>query len=123
VLCMGGAVRVEVRDSGGAQFRVRRQGSFRRPVAWHRGAHHRAGRDARRRGGRRQAVPKARQVEQLRDRGATMNATYVTDRAVETRLAKRLMDVLIRAGLVLALTFLCYQIFSPFIGLMAWALI
>jgi len=52
-----------------------------------------------------------------------MNATYVTDRAVETRLAKRLMDVLIRAGLVLALTILCYQIFSPFIGLMAWALI
>jgi len=52
-----------------------------------------------------------------------MNATYVTDRAVETRLSKRLMDVLIRAGLVLALTILCYQIFSPFIGLMAWALI
>ena len=52
-----------------------------------------------------------------------MNATYATDRAVETRLSKRLMDVLIRAGLVLALTILCYQIFSPFIGLMAWALI
>jgi len=52
-----------------------------------------------------------------------MNATYVTDRAIETRLSKRLMDVLIRAGLVLALTILCYQIFSPFIGLMAWALI
>ena len=33
------------------------------------------------------------------------------------------MDVLIRAGLVLALAVLCYQIFSPFIGLMAWALI
>jgi len=52
-----------------------------------------------------------------------MNATYVTDRTVETRLSKRLMDVFIRAGLVLALTILCYQIFSPFIGLMAWALI
>jgi len=52
-----------------------------------------------------------------------MNATYATDRAVETRLSKRLMDVLIRAGLVLALAILCYQIFSPFIGLMAWALI
>jgi predicted PurR-regulated permease PerM len=52
-----------------------------------------------------------------------MNATFATDRAVETRLSKRLMDVLIRAGLVLALTVLCYQIFSPFIGLMAWALI
>ena len=52
-----------------------------------------------------------------------MKATYATDRAVETRLSKRLMDVLIRAGLVLALAVLCYQIFSPFIGLMAWALI
>src|SRR5678815_1056954 len=52
-----------------------------------------------------------------------MSATYAADRAVETRLSKRLMDVLIRAGLVLALAILCYQIFSPFIGLMAWALI
>src|SRR5678815_4835710 len=52
-----------------------------------------------------------------------MSATYAADRAVETRLSKRLMDVLIRAGLVLALAVLCYQIFSPFIGLMAWALI
>jgi len=33
------------------------------------------------------------------------------------------MDVFIRAGLVFALAVLCYQIFSPFIGLMAWALI
>ena len=52
-----------------------------------------------------------------------MSVTFATDRAVETRLSKRLMDVLIRAGLVLALAILCYQIFSPFIGLMAWALI
>ena len=52
-----------------------------------------------------------------------MNATFLTDRAAERRLSKRLMDVLIRAGLVLALTILCYKIFSPFIGLMAWALI
>jgi len=52
-----------------------------------------------------------------------MSATFATDRAIETRLSKRLMDVLIRAGLVLALAILCYQIFSPFIGLMAWALI
>ena len=33
------------------------------------------------------------------------------------------MDVLIRAGLVLALTLLCFRIFSPFISMMAWALI
>jgi predicted PurR-regulated permease PerM len=33
------------------------------------------------------------------------------------------MDVLIRAGLVFTLAVLCYWIFSPFVGLMAWALI
>lgn len=33
------------------------------------------------------------------------------------------MDVFIRAGLVLALTLLCFKIFSPFITMMAWALI
>lgn len=52
-----------------------------------------------------------------------MNAPDLTDRRVEIRLSRRLMDVLIRAGMVLALAVLCYQIFSPFIGLMAWALI
>ena len=34
-----------------------------------------------------------------------------------------LLDVFIRAGLVFAMAVLCYQIFSPFIALMAWALI
>lgn len=33
------------------------------------------------------------------------------------------MDVLIRAGLVLALALLCFRIFSPFISMLAWALI
>lgn len=41
----------------------------------------------------------------------------------EDRLAARLLDVLIRAGLILAMVVLCYQVFSPFLGLMAWALI
>lgn len=35
----------------------------------------------------------------------------------------RLLDVLIRAGLILALAMLCYRIFSPFLVLMVWALI
>jgi predicted PurR-regulated permease PerM len=52
-----------------------------------------------------------------------MNAPCKPDFAVEARLSTKLMDVLIRAGLVLALTLLCYRIFSPFISLMAWALI
>jgi predicted PurR-regulated permease PerM len=34
-----------------------------------------------------------------------------------------LLDVLIRAGLILALTLLCYRIFSPFLTLLVWALI
>ena len=34
-----------------------------------------------------------------------------------------LLDVLIRAGLILALTMLCYQVFAPFLTLMVWALI
>ncbi|MEJ8852466.1 AI-2E family transporter [Variovorax rhizosphaerae] len=41
----------------------------------------------------------------------------------ETRLSRKLMDVFIRAGLVLALTLLCFRIFAPFISMMAWALI
>jgi predicted PurR-regulated permease PerM len=34
-----------------------------------------------------------------------------------------LLDVLIRAGLILALAILCFEVFSPFLTLMAWALI
>src|SRR4029077_14274077 len=34
-----------------------------------------------------------------------------------------LLDVLIRAGLILALVMLCYQVFAPFMTLMVWALI
>ena len=45
------------------------------------------------------------------------------DVELERRIASRLLDVLIRAGLVLAMAMLCYQIFSPFLTLMVWALI
>jgi hypothetical protein len=38
----------------------------------------------------------------------------VSDPATEKRLARLLLDVLIRAGLVLALAMLCYRVFSPF---------
>jgi predicted PurR-regulated permease PerM len=41
----------------------------------------------------------------------------------EKRLASRLMDVLIRAGLILAVAVLCYRVFSPFLTLTVWALI
>jgi predicted PurR-regulated permease PerM len=42
---------------------------------------------------------------------------------MEKRLPTLLMDVFIRAGLVLVLTMFCYKIFSPFLPLMLWALI
>ena len=53
-----------------------------------------------------------------------MNAPYYKpDFDLEQRLSRKLMDVFIRAGLVFVLVVLCYRIFSPFISLMAWALI
>ena len=45
------------------------------------------------------------------------------DPEYERRLARLLLDVLIRAGLTLVLVMLCYRIFSPFLVLMVWALI
>lgn len=52
-----------------------------------------------------------------------MNAPYKPDLVLEQRLSRRMLDVFIRAGLTFALAVLCYRIFSPFISLMAWALI
>lgn len=52
-----------------------------------------------------------------------MNSPYTIDPALEQRLSRKLLDTFIRAGLIFALTALCYRIFSPFISLMAWALI
>ena len=52
-----------------------------------------------------------------------MNAPYETDYELEDRLSRRLLDVFIRVGLVVALVLLCYLIFSPFLTMMLWALI
>ena len=52
-----------------------------------------------------------------------MNPPYTPDPELERRLSGRLMDVFIRAGFVFAMVVLCYQIFSPFLALMVWALI
>ena len=52
-----------------------------------------------------------------------MNSPTRTDLVFERRLSSRLIDVFIRASLILALAILCYDIFSPFVTLMAWALI
>ena len=52
-----------------------------------------------------------------------MNARDKPDLDLEVRLSERMLDVLIRAGLVFAMVVLCYTVFSPFLALMAWALI
>ena len=46
-----------------------------------------------------------------------------TEEALEQRFATRLLDVLIRAALILVLALLCYQVFAPFLPLMVWAII
>jgi predicted PurR-regulated permease PerM len=52
-----------------------------------------------------------------------MNIPSQSDHEFDQRIASRLLDVLIRAGLILAMAMLCYQVFSPFLTLMVWALI
>src|SRR3954465_1226947 len=59
----------------------------------------------------------------LEERSRSMNAPYKPDLNLEQRLSRKLLDVFIRAGLVFGLAMLCYRIFSPFLSLMAWALI
>jgi predicted PurR-regulated permease PerM len=52
-----------------------------------------------------------------------MNLPRTPDVELETRAASLLMDVFIRACLVLALAVLCLWIFAPFLTLMVWAVI
>jgi predicted PurR-regulated permease PerM len=59
----------------------------------------------------------------LRQPELAMNKIADTDAIREERIAARLLDVLIRAGLILVLALLCYQVFAPFLSLMVWALI
>src|SRR4030095_9111802 len=52
-----------------------------------------------------------------------MSTPHDPDPEFEGRVSALLLDVLIRAGLVLALAMICFQVFSPFLSLMTWALI
>jgi len=52
-----------------------------------------------------------------------MNAPIPPERRLEEAAESRLLEVLIRAGVILALALLCYKIFAPFLVLMVWALI
>jgi predicted PurR-regulated permease PerM len=47
----------------------------------------------------------------------------VNDTMLERLLSRKLLDVLIQAGLIVALVAICYRIFSPFLTMMLWALI
>jgi predicted PurR-regulated permease PerM len=58
-----------------------------------------------------------------RERMNLMNAPAPPDRGFEMWISTRLLDVLIRAGLIGVLAVLCYGVFAPFLTLMAWALI
>ena len=50
-------------------------------------------------------------------------STLQPDHEFEHRLAARMLEVLIRAGLIAVLAALCYVVFAPFLTLMAWAVI
>ncbi len=52
-----------------------------------------------------------------------MNRPWQPDADFESRVSSRLLDVLIRAGLIAVLAALCYVVFAPFLTLMVWALI
>lgn len=52
-----------------------------------------------------------------------MNPPLKPDIELEHRMASRLLDVLIRAGVILAITLMCFRFSAPFLTLLAWALI
>jgi predicted PurR-regulated permease PerM len=47
----------------------------------------------------------------------------MSEHTPEQKLASNLLDVLIRAGLIVLLAILCYEVFAPFLPLMAWSVI
>ena len=49
--------------------------------------------------------------------------SFEIDHEMEDRLARRLLDIFIRAGVVLGLVLLCHHFFAPFMTMMLWALI
>src|SRR5262245_40547459 len=52
-----------------------------------------------------------------------MDRPYQPDDDFTARVSSRLLDVLIRAGLIGVLAALCYVVFAPFLTLMVWAII
>jgi predicted PurR-regulated permease PerM len=54
---------------------------------------------------------------------ASMSVPQNPDPGTQPTVESPLLDVLIRAGLIFALAFLCYSVFAPFLTVMVWALI
>lgn len=52
-----------------------------------------------------------------------MNQPVKPDRAPGPPASRSMLDVLIRAGLILLLAYLCYRVLAPFLVLVVWALI
>src|SRR5215467_9153846 len=52
-----------------------------------------------------------------------MNSTPQPNPETKSPVSSNLLDVAIRGGLILVLAVLCYQVFSPFLSLMAWSII
>ncbi|MET0983956.1 MAG: AI-2E family transporter [Steroidobacteraceae bacterium] len=52
-----------------------------------------------------------------------MNASSPADPQLAAPFDSRMLDVLIRAGLIAVMVVLCYRVFSPFLNLMIWAVI
>ena len=52
-----------------------------------------------------------------------MNTPWPPDHEPQKEISSRLLDVLIRAGLIAVLAALCYIVFAPFLTLMVWAVI
>src|SRR5262252_10382603 len=53
----------------------------------------------------------------------SVNPTPQPDPETKSPVPSNLLDVAIRGALILALAVLCYQVFSPFLSLMAWSII
>src|ERR1700744_892858 len=52
-----------------------------------------------------------------------MTPLFTPDADLERRLARRLLDVLIRATFLFAMALLCYRVLAPFLPLAIWAVI
>lgn len=70
--------------------------------------------------------PVKRAALTLGDRGQHMtqlDISVTSERSLKKKGASRLLDVLIRAGLILAVAILCYRVFAPFLTVTVWAVI